>query len=129
MVGSAGGDTLVSAIGADRLTGGAGGTNFVYSALADSTVSASGRDTIANFSSAQGDKIDLHLINAVDGAATTQLFDFIGTSAFDGKAGELRYQVVGANTMVYADTAGSKAADFAIQLNGIHPLAATDFVL
>ena len=109
---------------------GAGANIFQYDSLADSTVSASGRDTIEDFNAAQGDKIDLRLIDANAKLAGDQAFTFIGTKAFDGHhAGELDYAISGGDTFIYGETNGGKLAGFSIELLGAHGLTAADFKL
>ena len=66
--GMGGGDVLTGGGGADVLKGGAGTDRFIYAALADSAVSAAGKDTIRDFSA--GDKIDLSAIDADGNPAT-----------------------------------------------------------
>jgi Ca2+-binding RTX toxin-like protein len=56
--GGSGNDKLIGGVGADTLTGGLGTDTFFYQSIGESTVATTGRDTIADFSSAQGDKID-----------------------------------------------------------------------
>jgi hypothetical protein len=99
---------------------------FTIAALADSTIAASGRDTITDFS---GDLIDLHLIDANANLAGAQAFNFIGANAFSGAAGELRAAPSGANTLVSGDVTGDQLADFSVLLAGPHTLGATDFIL
>ena len=118
---------LVGGAGADVLTGGAGADVFRFTALADSTVAAGGRDTIRDFAS--GDKIDLHLIDANASLAGDQAFSFIGTNAFSGAAGQLRYAASGGNTLISGDVNGDKVADFSILVSGAHAFGASDFVL
>src|SRR4051794_23162215 len=79
---------------------------FVLNATAQSTVSATGRDTIVDFSHADGDKIDLRPIDANTTAAVDQAFNFIGSSAFRHHAGELRYVALGASIVVSGDVNG-----------------------
>jgi hypothetical protein len=86
-------------------------------------------DTILDFSSAEGDKISLSTIDANRLTAIDDKFVFIGTQVFQGKAGELRYEVKDGSTYVYGDTNGDKIADFAIRLVGSKSLLATDFDL
>ena len=129
IVGGTGNDTLTGAVGADTLTGGAGADTFVYAALSDSTVAAGGQDTITDFSSAAGDKIDLHLIDASTSLAGDQPFNFIGANPFSGAAGELDFTTAGGNTIVAGDVNGDKAADFSIVLTGNLAPAASDFIL
>ena len=53
----------------------------------------------------------------------------MGTAAFTGLAGELRYEVAQGHTYVYADVNGDKTADFAVDLFGVRQLTQTDFSL
>ena len=129
ITGGAGNDTLIGGVGADVLRGGAGANMFVFKTLADSTVSASGRDTITDFVSLAGDKIDLHLLDANASVAGNQAFSFVGTSAFSGVAGELHYAPLGANTLVSGDVNGDKGGDFSILLSGSHALSVSDFIV
>jgi hypothetical protein len=44
-------------------------------------------------------------------------------------AGQLRYEIVGADAFVHGDTDGDGLADLLIRVNGVASLAAVDFVL
>jgi Ca2+-binding RTX toxin-like protein len=103
---------LRGSTGADVLTGGAGADLFVYALLTDSTVAVGGRDTITDFVSAQGDKIDLRRIDAVDGG-TDDAFRLMG-SFLAGDAGRLVVTAVGSGSLVQGDTDGDGDADFSI---------------
>ncbi len=128
--GFAANDKLEGGIGADILTGGAGRDTFVYRNLTDSTAQKIGRDTITDFEATKtGDKIHLSLIDANIATAKNDAFQFIGTKAFSGHAGELRYQKTAADTYVYADVNGDKVADFGIHLDGALTLDKGFFVL
>lgn len=122
-----GGDNVLTGLaGKDRLLGGYGADTFVYTATADSAVGNS--DIILDFG-VGGDVIDLSLIDANTGQATDQSFTFIGTAAFSGDAGELRYAVAAGITTISGDVDGDATADFEIRLSGAHTLSADDFVL
>ena len=108
--GSDGNDTLVGDAGTDNLTGGLGADTFDFNALLDSLVGAS-RDVIADFSSAQGDKIDLSTIDANSNLANDQAFNYIGSAAFSA-AGQLRLS----GNILSGDVDGNGIADFEIQL-------------
>ena len=86
-------------------------------------------DIFTDFNSADQDNINLSAIDANPLQAGDQAFSFIGTAAFSGTAGELRMFTSGANTIVAGDTTGDGIADFQIQVNGLHNLASSDFVL
>jgi serralysin len=87
-------------------------------------------DVITDFSHAQGDTI---VLNPIDANTRTpdvdDAFTFIGTAAFHGVAGELRYTASGANTLVLGDVNGDGQADFALLLLGAISLTKSDFVL
>ena len=63
LIGSAGKNTLVGGLDKDTLTGGNGADKFVFNDVVESAVGAN-RDVITDFSHAQHDKVDLHLIDA-----------------------------------------------------------------
>ena len=127
--GNAGANHLTGGIGHDTLFGGAGADTFVFKTLGDSTASAAGRDFVQDFSHAQHDRIDLHLIDANATVSGNQAFHFIGDDAFGGQAGELRAVESGANTTISGDVNGDGAADFAITLHGHPALQNGDFFL
>ena len=122
----AGTDVLNGGAGRDILTGGADADRFVFSATGDTAVGQA--DRITDFSSAQGDLIDLSAIDAITGGANNA-FTFIGGAAFSNVAGQLRVFTQSGNTFVVGDTNGDGVADFQIQVDGIVPLAGTDFIL
>nr|WP_315591059.1 calcium-binding protein [Sphingomonas psychrotolerans] len=135
--GLAGADVLDGADGADVLTGGAGRDQLWGGSGADGFRFASGdfaglttttADLISDFSQAEADWIDLSAIDAVAGGAD-DAFAFLGTGAFTGVAGQLRYEFSGTRTMVYGDLDGNGVADFAIALTGNVALVSNDFHL
>ncbi|GEC33321.1 protease [Sinorhizobium fredii USDA 205] len=129
LVGDAGNDALYGGTGADRLYGGAGGDIFAFRTLAESTVTTSGRDVIYDFLASQSDRIDLSAIDADTTATGNQAFTFVGTAAFSGKKGELRYDLASSGTYIYGDVNGDKTADFAIRLDDAVTLQKGYFLL
>lgn len=127
--GEAGNDRLIGGAGADKLYGGSGADTFVFALKTDTTVAASGRDTLFDFSSAQGDRIDLSAMDASEKTSGNQTFLFIGTDAFHKKAGELRYGVKSGDAYIYGDVDGDGMADFAILIDAVVSLKASDFLL
>ncbi|MGK9165140.1 hypothetical protein KXR53_02525 [Inquilinus limosus] len=75
------------------------------------------------------DTIDLSCIDADLTTAGNQAFVFLGTAAFSGTAGELRYEVVGNDLLLSADADGDQVADFAVKLPGLEGLVEDDFIL
>lgn len=71
-----------------------------------------------DFSQADDDRIRPDLIDADTGTGGRQDFALIGSDAFSGSAGELRYEQVGGNTYVQGDTNRDGVADFMIRLHG-----------
>ncbi|MEZ0170881.1 calcium-binding protein [Microvirga sp. TS319] len=127
--GFGGNDILYGKAGADKLYGGAGADTFVFKSTGDSTVSASGRDTIFDFTPSQKDRIDLHVIDANKKAAGDQAFSFIGSQSFHKKAGELRYEKYGTGVLVSGDVNGDGQADFSIYVKGLSTLSKAYFIL
>jgi Ca2+-binding RTX toxin-like protein len=122
--GGSGNDTLAGGAGDDTLSGGANADRFVF------VDGPAGVDTIADFSSAQLDKIDLVGLDANTTLGGDQAFVFIGAAAFHGVAGELRFATVaGGGVTVTGDTNGDGVADFTLNLSTVTSVAAGDFLL
>ena len=116
----------VGGAGADSLDGGTGSDVFLFTAASDSTASA--RDSIVGFTRGQ-DRIDLSLIDANTGTTGNDAFAFIGTGAFSGVAGQLRYSTTSAGTLIQADTNGDRVADFELMIKSNYQPIAADFLL
>jgi Ca2+-binding RTX toxin-like protein len=128
LIGGNGSDELIGGLGADSLTGGTGADRFIFTAISQSTVASAGQDTVVDFSQADGDLIDLSGIDANSLVAGNQAFTFIGAAAFSNSAGELRAELIGANTLLSGDINGNGVADFAILVKGT-TLQSSNFVL
>ncbi|QYZ71754.1 calcium-binding protein [Neotabrizicola shimadae] len=124
--GQDGNDTLQGNAGADTLTGGLGADRFIFTALAQSPAIPGAHDEIADFSSAQGDRIDLSALDPLP-AAGDQAFalDLNG----DFARGEIRLTQQGADLLVEINADADAAADLALLLRNTASLAAGDFVL
>ena len=127
LFGGDGDDVLIGSWGIDTLAGGSGADMFVFGS-ADTGSWQSKADTILDFSRADGDMIDLSAMDAVEGGGD-DAFSFIGTSAFSGTAGELRYFADPDGAFLAGDTDGDGAADFFIRVDGVSDLSQADFVL
>lgn len=123
--GSIGDDVLVGGLGADGLSSGPGADIIRIDRLVESLPGQ--EDTILDFTSR--DRIDLSRIDADLTAAGNQAFHFIGTVAFSGAAGELRYEVRGDDLLVSADADGDRVADLAVKVLDLTQLAEADFIL
>lgn len=122
--GGGGNDIITGGAGNDEMRGNAGADTFVFTAPTDSTVAT--HDDILDFSTAEGDKIDLSGIDAIQGGADDA---FAYVTAFSGTAGELIAVHAGDGYLVQGDTNGDGLADFAIQVDTHAALAKTDFIL
>lgn len=127
LMGGKGDDTLHGSVGADRLVGGNGADVFSFTSLADSTVSADGRDSVADFHHGQGDTIDLSLIDADTTTDGDQAFSVV--SQFSGHAGELVLSQTSFGYNVMGDVDGDGHADFEIAVHTTGAFGAGDFVL
>jgi len=126
--GGDGNDQLQGGNGADVLKGGAGNDTFVYTSVGESTVAASGKDTIADFQT--GDHIDLSSIDADGNGANGDTAFTFGTGGFTGAGAEVRVVDFGDGRQgVYLDVNGDKSPDSIITVYSDHALTAADFVL
>jgi Ca2+-binding RTX toxin-like protein len=130
LFGGAGKDWMIGGVGADTLRGGADRDWYVYTSAAESN-EQNGVDWIRDFEIGV-DKIHLRLFDA-NGDASDGItpFTFIGSDAFSGKAGELRYIFNGAAGLVQGDVNGDGVADFVLQVMSpsFEPLGRNDFEL
>ena len=115
--GHAGADLLFGGLGSDRLWGGADSDVFVFTGLLESRVGQH-RDVIKDFSTAQGDQIDLRALEDATGTS----FHFIGASNFSA-AGDMHY----AKGILSIDVNADGHADFQIKVAGLQSEA--DFIL
>lgn len=127
--GGSGNDHLVGGAGRDVLIGGDGADLFIFGPGHLAGTTAATADLIIDFNAGQGDRLHLRGIDANAGTAADDAFTFIGTAAFSGTAGELRYGVGPNRVMVFGDTNGDGVADFAIRLDGVQALLESDFFL
>ncbi|WP_299839067.1 calcium-binding protein [uncultured Paracoccus sp.] len=124
-----GNDSLIGGMGADRLIGGESADRFIFNSRLESTYAGAGRDVITDFSLAEGDRIDLRVIDARTTMAGDQAFSFIGGAAFTGVAGQLRCQAVGTQRWISADVNGDRVADFGLFLDDPLAVTSTYFLL
>ncbi len=122
--GGSGNDTLIGGAGVDTLTGGGGGDVFRFEALNESGFTASGRDTISDFTLKHGDQIDLSAIDADINQAGDQAFVLITGSVFTAAG-----QVMVNKGLLTAEVDGDGVADFSIKLIGVVTLTDPDILI
>ncbi|VVT12632.1 calcium-binding protein [Erythrobacter sp. EC-HK427] len=121
-------DTITGGAGLDTMRGDIGADIFVFDDGHFSGLTASTADTITDFDQAENDTIDLSLVDAILGGGD-DAFTFIGSGAFSGTAGEVRFEQSGGVTMIFMDTNGNGNANLAIALTGLINLTEADFIL
>jgi Ca2+-binding RTX toxin-like protein len=127
--GGAGNDTLIGGAGGDILNGGAGNDRFDFDLVSDSPAGPALRDSIVGGFAHGFDRIDLSTIDANTLVGGNQAFSFIGSAAFSGVAGQLRYTNYSGNVIIDADVNGDSIADMQILVAGTTFMAGTDFIL
>jgi Ca2+-binding RTX toxin-like protein len=129
MGGDAGHDTLHGGAGRDGMTGGSGADVFLWESATETGVTAGTADVIGDFNRLEGDEFNLSAIDADVYADGDQAFTFIGTDAFSGTPGEIRYYQSGGNTYIEMQTGTSVDVEGVIMLTGIHDPEANWFLL
>lgn len=119
LAGGLGSDTIVGGTGQDALFGAGGADRFVFRA-GDTGNSYLVADGIVDFSQGEGDRIDVSSLGSLR---------FVGSAAFSGHAGEVRYEGFDGDTLVSIDTNGDRQADVVIGMIGSFALNAADFIL
>ncbi len=127
--GGSGDDNLRGGAGTDLLIGGEGSDRFIYDDGEFGGVTNATADRIADFSHEQGDLIDLSRVDADTTLDGDQAFTFIGSAAFSGTAGELRFEAGDQFSFVYGDQNGDGEADFAIRFDDSAVVTESDFIL
>ena len=115
--GRGGEDSINGLQGLDRYTGGGGKDLFVFSKASDTGL-GSLADVITDFSSAEGDQIDLRAIDAKKGFTKNDGFTFVDaapTVAGAGSNGVVWYT----GGYLFASTDTDTAAEFAIKVDGL----------
>jgi Ca2+-binding RTX toxin-like protein len=129
LVGGDGNDSLRGGLGRDILFGPGGADTFVWATTEETGLTPGTADLISGFNRVEGDRISLNLVDADIYAAGNQAFTFIGTAAFSGTPGEVRYYHDDGTTYIEMQTGTSVDIEGLIALNGIHTPEASWFVL
>jgi serralysin len=118
-----GNDIIEGGLGTDFMSGGTGADHFVYRTASDTRASGFTTltiETIADFNGAEGDRIDLSLMQGSD------RFVFNGTAGFSARGnGEIRFD----NGFVQIDANGDGLTDILIQMDGVASMSNTDFLI
>ncbi len=122
LLGGAGNDLLMGGSGRDWTSGGLGADTFRFAGADFAGPTLALADVIADFSEAEGDRIDLSAIDALSGIGD-EAFRFLGNSAFSGAGAELRTTVFDGYFVLEGDTNADGKADFAIRLDGLTTLS------
>ena len=123
--GGAGNDRIYGGLDRDTMTGEQGLDRFVFTDIAESTVSRA--DRITDFRVSGNDLIDVSAIDAAP-AVGNQTFTFIGSGAFTG-AGQIRSYISGSSTFIDLNVDSDTTPDMRIQLNGTVTMDAGMFIL
>ncbi len=135
--GSSGNDMLEGGRGIDQQWGSSGNDVFFYRNTKSAPLTGTEYDTIG-FLTSGSDKISLSSIdaNTAESAPGDQSFSFVGTAAFDGKAGRLRYDVIDADNdgdaddiLVLGTVNADATADFGIAVLNRTSIESADFIL
>lgn len=112
-IGSSGNNVFYIAgfVGADIFTGGGGADLYDYTYAVNSFNS----DTITDFGT--DDILDLRFNNPAQNTGGGLAYQFVGSAAFTGVAGQYRYEAVGGQTLVQVDTDGNGVADQVLTLS------------
>jgi peptidase M10/serralysin-like protein len=113
------------------MTGGDGDDTFVFRLQEDSPTGFFVRDVIQDFNHAQGDALDLHLVDANPVDPVNDSFEFLGKDALIDAPGQISYSFEGNTTVVEINTVGGfeSPPEMEIQLQGNIDLVASDFIL
>lgn len=126
-----GDDTLIGGLGVDSLTGWTGSDVFKFNDIKETGKTIKTRDTITDFKTSEGDKIDLSGIDANINKTGDQAFTKLVSGAkFWEKfaaAGQLFFDTN--SHILYGNVDDKPEADFSIQLNGVKSLTFKDFIL
>ncbi|MBW6400465.1 right-handed parallel beta-helix repeat-containing protein [Roseomonas sp. HJA6] len=97
----------------DTVIGKDGTDTFRFQQSAIGAASTNGT-TIEDFRPQSGEKLDLAAIDAIACTEANDAFHFIGTAAFSGRAGELRWTDIGALRLIEGDIDADRSADLSI---------------
>jgi serralysin len=116
-IGGTDNDTFIANEAANRFTGNGGFNQFQWNSVADSPVGAA--DVITDY---HGDILNFSGIDAIKWSSADDPFTLIGSNAFTGVSGQLRWEATGDRIDIFGDVDGDAVAD-------LHVIAYWDDVL
>ncbi|KJV07463.1 calcium-binding protein [Methylocucumis oryzae] len=125
IMGNAAANILVGKEGSDTLLGGLGADRFTYTGSLDTGVSASSRDIIQDFSSLDGDKIDLKSLDANPTLTGIQRWTFV--TNFNSVSGQVSFN--SSSHLLVLDRNGDNIPELQIELLGVMSLTSSDLIL
>ncbi len=117
---------MIGGLGKDVLTGGAGSDIFKFNDVKETGSTSSNCDTITDFKSIDGDKIDLSSLAMTNDYRIG--LSFIGSNQFDrpDATGEIRFD--SKTHILYGSINADNKPEFAILLSGVSSLSDSDFI-
>jgi Ca2+-binding RTX toxin-like protein len=122
-------DTILAGTGRAVMVGGNGVDSFVFTPGHTGGMTIATADSIQRFRAGTHDVVDLSGFDSTLPSGGSGHLTFIGTAAFDGHAGEVRYDVTSTGVTLTGDLTGAGVADFMITFKHVFSLSAADFVL
>jgi Ca2+-binding RTX toxin-like protein len=127
--GNDGANVILGARGVDTLTGNGGADTFAWRSLNETGVTIATMDLITDFNRAQGDRIDVSLVDPSVFDDGIDQFTFIGQNAFSGTPGEINFVHVGNETVIQFQTGVGADIEGGIRITGIVTPDASWFAL
>lgn len=128
LTGTDGPDVFLLGGGLDVIIGKGGVDAFRFQPAAVGTASTN-TTTFNDFNRAAGEKLDLSAIDAIAGTAANDAFSFIGTAAFNGTPGQLRWEDQGTFRLIQGNVNNDMTADLTIRVNAAGPVEVGWFVV
>jgi Ca2+-binding RTX toxin-like protein len=131
IIGNAGNNAIVGSYGKDTMSGGAGYDVFVWLDIDEIGWSNFDPDIVTDLNRAEGDLLDLNMIDADETVAGNQAFTFIGTADNPFTApGQISFaHVNGTDTYILLNTNADPTVDGIIDVYGVHAVDPGWFVL
>jgi Ca2+-binding RTX toxin-like protein len=124
LFGGTGQDTLWGGGGPDDLFGGAGADFFLFTVMAESGIVAGTFDVIHDFNPAEGDKIDVRLMDSDPAVSDTQGWTFIGATTTFTAPGQIGFSSDGVDTFILFNNDTDAIHEATIRVLGVQTVDA-----